>query len=173
MSVSPVGVGVIGTGSIGRLHAHNLATRVVGGRLIAVHDADDHRAARLAGELGTDVCPSAEALIAHPNVDAVIVATPTPTHAALTVAAIEAGKHVFCEKPLAQSAAQADEVITAAERAGGHVQVGFQRRFDPDYTRVIELLDAGELGRPRLYLSSLREPAPLTATPRMTSSCIS
>ena len=146
-------VGVIGTGGMGGRHARNLAHRVSGAELVAVMDADEARAATVAGDCGgAKVFGSGPDLINDGDVEAVLIASPDPTHAALAVACIEAGKPVLCEKPLGVDIADAKRVLDA-ELAGGRklVQVGLMRAFDPQHTAIKQAIDAGEIGRPLLF----------------------
>ena len=146
-------VGVIGTGGMGGRHARNLAHRVAGAELVAVMDLDEERATALAGECGgAKVFGSGPELVHDRDVEAVLIASPDPTHADLAVACIEAGKPVLCEKPLGVDIADAQRVVDA-EVAGGRklVQVGLMRAFDPQHTAIKEAIDAGEIGRPVLF----------------------
>ena len=105
MNNDTVGVGMIGAGAIGRIHARNLAKRTHGARLAAVMDVDAERAETVAAASGAGrVYADADALIADPEVDAVLIASPDATHAELALACIDAGKPVLCEKPLATTA---------------------------------------------------------------------
>ena len=145
-------VGVIGTGGMGGRHARNLAHRVAGAELVAVMDADEERAAAVAEECGgASVFGSGPALVNDDAVEAVLIASPDPTHADLAVACIEAGKPVLCEKPLGVDIDDARRVLEA-EAAGGRklVQVGLMRTFDPQHTALRRAIDAGEIGRPLL-----------------------
>jgi predicted dehydrogenase len=146
-----IGVGVIGAGLMGRRHAENLASRVDGGRLIAVTDAERAARERAAQELGAASCESVEALLDRTDVRAVVVASPKRFHEEHAVAAATAGKDVFLEKPIATSLAGADRVIAAAQKAGVRLQIGFQRRYDPAYAEARRIVWGGELGRPRVY----------------------
>ena len=131
-------VGVIGTGGMGGRHARNLAHRVSGAELVAVMDLDGARATALAEECGgAAVYGSGPELIGDPRVEAVLIASPDPTHADLAVACIEAGKPVLCEKPLGVDIEDAKRVLDA-EVAGGRklVQVGLMRTFDPQHTAL-------------------------------------
>jgi myo-inositol 2-dehydrogenase/D-chiro-inositol 1-dehydrogenase len=154
-----VGVGLIGSGRMGAFHAETVARRVPGARLVAVADPAPGAADRLTGALGggrayTDVAQ----LWADPDVDAVVIAAPARSHADLVVAASAAGKHVFCEKPMAVTLADADRAIDAARSAGVVLQVGFNRRFAADWRAARNLLDDGALGTPRLLRSLTRDP---------------
>jgi predicted dehydrogenase len=158
-----VGVGVVGLGEMGRVHAGHLAVGVPRARLVHVADAD-LATARAAGErLGVRWSTSLESMLEHP-VDAVVIATPPPSHPSLIAAAAHAGKAIFCEKPLAGTAAAACTAVEAVERAGAILQIGFQRRFDPSFAAAQRRVESGELGPIRLYLSSMRSQAPPSLT---------
>ena len=154
-----VGVALIGSGRMGSFHGETLAYRLPGARLVAVADPAPGAAERLATRL--DV-PSAYAdpaqALADPGVDAVVIAAPARFHADVIVAAARAGKHVFCEKPAALSLGDLDRAIEAVRAAGVVLQVGFNRRFAPDWAAARELLNDGTLGTPRLLRSVTRDP---------------
>ena len=143
-----VRIGVVGLGRLGRRHAENLAFRVAGVRLVAAASPiEAERAWAEASLNGVATYPGLAELLSHPGLDAVWLATPTALHADQTVAAIEAGKHVFCEKPLALDPADCDRAVAAAAgRSGQVVMIGFMRRFDPAYAEAKRRIDAGELG---------------------------
>jgi len=154
-----VDVAVIGSGRMGAFHARSLAQRIPGARLAAIADPAPEAAERLAAELGVDRAYDDPAkALADPAVAAVVIAAPARFHADLVVAAAEAGKSVFCEKPMALSLPDADRAIDAAGSAGTVLQVGFNRRFAPDWRAARALLDDGRLGTPRLLRSLTRDP---------------
>ena len=154
-----IGVALVGSGRMGSFHGAALARLIPGARLAAVADPAPGAAQRLAAELGADraYTDPAEAF-ADPAVDAVVIAAPARFHADLVVAAAAAGKGVFCEKPMALSLPDADRAIDAARAAGVVLQVGFNRRFAPDWQAARALLDDGTLGTPRLLRSVTRDP---------------
>ena len=152
-------LGLIGAGKVARVHASNLA-RIEGVRLVAVADAVPEAAESLAGEVGCDALASAGELLARADVDAVLVTTPPDTHAELIGAAADAGKQIFCEKPLATSVDDARGAVEAAERAGVLLQIGYNRRFDPGFRSVREEVQEGRVGRPLLLRISSRDPSP-------------
>ncbi len=157
----PVGVGLIGAGKIGRVHARNLAERLSGARLVAVADPDAGAAATVADRLGVRAIYAApEELLANDAVEAVVIASPAPTHGDLIHAAAAGGRHVFCEKPIALDLAVIDEALAAVARAGITLQVGFQRRFDRSFRQARDLVAAGHIGRPRLVRITSRDPQP-------------
>lgn len=156
-----VNIALIGAGRIGAVHATAITTGTPNAALVAVADVDDERAAALAAahNIAFHTGDPAAAL-AQPDVDAVLIASPTDTHVPLIVAAAAAGKHIFCEKPVAARLADIDTALAAVADAGVKLQVGFNRRFDPTFARVKAAIDGGEIGTPhRLHIVS-RDPAP-------------
>lgn len=148
MNSRGVGVGVIGAGMIGRVHAGNLARRTIGARVAAVMDIEQARAKAVSVDLGASAYCSAEELMADPSVDAVLIASPDAAHADQAIACIEVGKPTLCEKPLATTAADGERVLRAELAAGRRlVQVGFMRVYDRTHLEVCQMLRAGELGR--------------------------
>lgn len=146
-------VGVVGAGGMGTRHARNLLTRATGARVVAVADADVERARSLAAECGAGrVYEDGRALVSDPEVDAVVVASPDPTHADYVLACLDAGKPVFCEKPLATRSDQARAIVDREVAVGRRlVQVGFQRRYDAEFRALRRALSEGAVGRPVLY----------------------
>jgi inositol 2-dehydrogenase len=155
---SRVRAALVGAGRMAQTHARVLAA-VPTLELRAVCDPLPENATRLAETLGVPVSSFA-ALLSDPELDAIILATPTPTHAALIRQAAEAGKHIFVEKPIAGTLAEADEVVRAVTQAGVQCQVGFQRRYDPAYAEAKRALDAGELGEIATFRGVSRDPTP-------------
>ncbi|MEU6129409.1 Gfo/Idh/MocA family oxidoreductase [Saccharopolyspora sp. NPDC047091] len=154
-------VGVIGAGMMGSDHAARIHERLSGARLVAVGDPDAERADRAVRgvpEARAETDPLA--VITASDVDAVVIASPGPAHEPLLLAAVERGIPVLCEKPLTPDPESALRVVRA-EAAGGRklVQVGFMRRFDPEYLRLKELLDAEEFGRTLLLHCAHRNPS--------------
>ncbi|MEV7285114.1 Gfo/Idh/MocA family oxidoreductase [Streptomyces sp. NPDC093252] len=145
-----LGVAVLGAGHMGADHIRRIGRRVGGARVVAVADPDRPRAERAtAGLDGVALHTEAEAALDTPGVDAVVIATPDTLHEAALLAALERRLPVLCEKPMTPDPAGALRVL-AAETALGRrlIQIGFMRRYDPEYARLKEALDAGELGRP-------------------------
>ncbi len=154
-----VGIALIGSGRMGAFHGTTVSRHVPGARLVAVADPAPGTAERLAAELGADrAYPDTAQVWADPQIDAVVIAAPARFHADLVVAAAAPGKGVFCEKPMALTLADADRAIDAARTAGVVLQVGFNRRFVPDWAAARALLDAGQVGTPRLLRSLTRDP---------------
>ncbi|GAA1737590.1 Gfo/Idh/MocA family oxidoreductase [Aeromicrobium alkaliterrae] len=156
-------VGVIGAGAMGASHARTLANAVASAEVVALYDRDTQRAAAVAAEVGARVADSPEALI--DAVDAVVVVSPDFTHVDLVLACLAAGKHVLCEKPLAENAADAHRVVEAEVALGRQlVQVGFNRRFDPGFVELKASVTAGELGDVRLVHGIHRNASNATST---------
>jgi myo-inositol 2-dehydrogenase/D-chiro-inositol 1-dehydrogenase len=154
----PVGVAVIGTERTGSFHAETLSRRLPQ-VLVAVADPAQDAAERLAEALGAPrAYPDPAQLWDDPAVDAVVIAAPARAHADLVIAAAFAGEHVFCEKPMAVSLADAARAIDAARASGVVLRVGSNRRFAADWRAARALLDAGTLGTPRLLRSLTRDP---------------
>jgi myo-inositol 2-dehydrogenase/D-chiro-inositol 1-dehydrogenase len=154
-------VGLIGAGRIGQVHAATIAYRVHGAQLAAVSDpvreaaqtvADKLRVPRIAADYGE--------ILADPEIDAVLICTPTTTHAEIIIAAARAGKHIFCEKPVALNLPDTDAALAAVERAGVKLQLGFNRRFDANFARVRRAVTSGEIGTPQILHIISRDPAP-------------
>jgi myo-inositol 2-dehydrogenase/D-chiro-inositol 1-dehydrogenase len=150
---------LIGSGRMGSFHGETISRRLPDARLVAVADPAPGAAARLAETLGAArAYTDAAQVFADAEIDAVAIAAPARFHADLVVAAAAAGKHVFCEKPMALTLADADRAIDAARAAGVVLQVGFNRRFAADWAAARALLDDGTLGTPRLLRSVTRDP---------------
>lgn len=154
-------VGIIGAGRIGKVHAETLAHRALEARLLAVADSNLASARELADRhripQATD---DYRELLANPDIQAVFVCSATDTHAQFTKEAALAGKHVFCEKPIALDLGQIDQALATVKRAGVKLQVGFNRRFDANFARVRKAIECGEIGKPALLHIISRDPAP-------------
>lgn len=158
VTAAPVRVGLIGAGRIGRSHAGLLARRVLGAHLVAVADPRPGAAEDLAAPLGARATADPADLFAAPDVDAVVITASSTAHAELIVAAAAAGKHVFCEKPMGMSLEEIATATQAAADAGVALQVGFNRRFVPDWAAAHRLVTEGVLGTPQLLRSVTRDP---------------
>ncbi len=154
-------VGVIGTGMIGQDHIRRLTSVLSGARVAAVTDVDLDRARSVAGGVpGATVHETGQALIDDAGVDAVVVTSWGPTHEEYVLAAIAAGKQVFCEKPLATTREACDRIVDAEVATGRRlVQVGFMRRFDPQYRAMKAVVTSGEIGAPLLMHAAHRNPS--------------
>ncbi|HVV70230.1 MAG TPA: inositol 2-dehydrogenase [Verrucomicrobiae bacterium] len=154
-------VGIIGAGRIGKVHAENLAFRVPEARACAITDLNREAAQSVASRCGIPtVAGSVEQILGDPTIKAVLICSSTDTHADLIVRAAQAGKHIFCEKPIAHSLAKIDAALAAARQAGVKLQIGFNRRFDANFARVRSAVVNGEVGKPRLLHIISRDPGP-------------
>jgi predicted dehydrogenase len=140
--------GLVGAGEIGRLRAAALGL-VQGCVLAAVADADASRAQAAAQASGAQVFPDLGRMLGETELDAVIVSTPPHLHEQIVVAALEAGKHVLCEKPLAPTVESCRRMLDCAARHGLSIATGFNQRYFPAIQFVKQVLDRGELGRLR------------------------
>lgn len=154
-----VRVGLIGSGWIGTFHAETLAQRIPGAQLEAVADPVPGAAERVAGNHGvTKTFLDAADLLADPQIDAVVIASPAFTHTDLVVEAARAGKSVFVEKPMALTLEDADRAIAAAREAGVVLQTGFNRRFSHDFAAAGRAVHGGRVGTPQMLRSLTRDP---------------
>ncbi len=152
-------IGVIGFGRMGQLYARTLATSVERAQLYAVAEPDEQLRVALTGAFSVPhVFTEAHELIALPELDAVVIATPTSTHAELVIAAARSGKAVFCEKPLALTLERTHAVLEAITQANVPLQVGFMRRFDAAYQRAKTFISEGKIGHPITFKSIGRDP---------------
>lgn len=142
-------VGLIGAGLIGQVHARAYGN-LRNAQLVAVADIRPEKAAEVGERYGCRQFATLDDLLAAADVDVIDICLPTPLHASHTIRALDAGKHVMCEKPLARTLDEAREVRVAVERAAGKFTVGHVVRFFPEYARAHELIAAGEVGAPRV-----------------------
>ncbi len=154
-------VGIIGAGRIGRIHARNLALRIPEASLLAVSDIALEAAQSCASDLGVETAvEDYRAIIDDPDIDAIVICSSTDTHAQMMEDAAAAGKHIFCEKPIDFDLARIDRALAAVDKARVKLQIGFNRRFDPSFRRVRELVAAGKIGEPHLLHITSRDPQP-------------
>ncbi len=151
-------IGLLGAGRIGRVHAINIANHSRS-QLVAVSDVNEEAARSLADAYGARA-DSSEAILADASIDAVLIATSTDTHSDLIERAVAAGKAVLCEKPVDLSLERAQRCLDAVNTAGVPVMIGFNRRFDPNFSAIRASITAGEIGRPELLSITSFDPAP-------------
>ncbi|MGB7340585.1 MAG: inositol 2-dehydrogenase [Phototrophicaceae bacterium] len=154
-------IALIGAGRIGKVHAQAIMTAIPDANIVAVADFYAASASSLATEYNiafhTDNHLEA---INYQGVDAVIIASSTDTHAPFIIDAAQAGKHIFCEKPIAADLAKIDQALSAVAAAGVQLQIGFNRRFDPTFARIKQAIQTDEIGTPQLLHIISRDPSP-------------
>jgi myo-inositol 2-dehydrogenase / D-chiro-inositol 1-dehydrogenase len=150
-------VAVLGAGRIGKIHAANVASNPRA-RLAVVVDPIQAAAESLAAALGSEAATDADEVIGRSDIDAVVIGTPSDTHARLMLLAAHAGKAILCEKPIENDLAKADEVIAELDRVGVPVMMAFNRRFDPSNLELKRLIEAGEIGGVRQVVITSRDP---------------
>lgn len=159
--MATVRVVLIGAGRAGRVHANTLTRYLPNAELVGLVDSVA-QTLQETGEMygiGEEArFMTLEAAVAKLAFDAVVITTPTFTHKALAVEAAESGKHVFCEKPMAMSLEECDAIIEAAKRSGVLLQIGFMRRFSPEFASAAERIAAGEIGQPMIVKSLTHGP---------------
>jgi predicted dehydrogenase len=151
-------VGIFGAGFIAQAHAYAYALQPHA-RLAVIADPRRERAEELASTYGATAVGSVEELLAS-DVDAVSICTPTPTHADIAIAAMRAGKHVLCEKPVARSVEQADAMIEAARTHNVKFMVGHVSRYEVDHRRSKQIVERGDLGTLRMAYQAITGPFP-------------
>src|SRR5512143_130253 len=150
---------MVGAGRVGRVHSNSIARHVPGGQVVAIVDPATEVLQATADEYGIPDCFSTlEAALERGEFNGVVITTPTPTHKPLALLAAAAGKHVFIEKPMAMSLADCDEIIAATRHHQVLLQVGFMRRFDPEFVAAAKRIEAGEIGQPMMIKSLTHGP---------------
>ena len=154
-------LGLIGAGRIGRVHAEHLSYRIPEANLVAVSDIIVEAAEKLASDFQIPATyKDHRRIMEDKTIEAVVICSSTDTHAMMIAEAATAGKHIFCEKPIDHDLSKIDRVLAAVEQTGVKLQVGFNRRFDPNFQRVREIMAAGEIGEPHILRITSRDPGP-------------
>ncbi|MFD0966075.1 inositol 2-dehydrogenase [Seminibacterium arietis] len=153
-------VGIIGAGRIGRVHSESISKYVKGAEIKAISDVritDELTAWAKSMDIPT-VYDDYKQILQDPEIDAVLVCSSTNTHAPISIEAAQAGKHVFCEKPVDADPEKIREVLAAVEKAGVKFQVGFNRRFDHNFKAIKDRVIAGDIGQPHVIRVTSRDP---------------
>ncbi len=154
-------VGVIGAGRIGRLHIQSLAVHIPEATVAAVADVSLPAAKEMADKYNIRSAYSDyQKILKDRNIDAVIICSPTDTHAQYIQEAAAKGKHIFCEKPVDLTLNNIKAAISAVEKAGVKLMVGFNRRFDPNFLKIYEMVKSGAIGEPHILRITSRDPEP-------------
>lgn len=155
-----INVAIAGLGRIGKIHLKNLCRNFPEITVVAVMDVFDESKA-IADEFNVPVfVKDFDELLAVPGVDAVVICSPTDTHADYVVKAAKAGKQIFCEKPLDLSLDRVKEVLDIVEESGVKLMLGFNRRFDPEFKKIRQLVINGAIGDPQIIKITSRDPGP-------------
>ena len=157
-----VNVGIIGAGRIGKVHVESICTKVADGKVAALADPFmNEETEAWAKEMGiAKVTKDYKEVLADENTDAVLICSSTDTHSVISVEAIKAGKHVFCEKPVDHDIEKIQQVIDALKDSNVKYQVGFNRRFDHNFMAVQEAVASGKIGTPQIIKITSRDPEP-------------
>ena len=147
MEQKKLGICLIGCGRAGMIHARNYKNKVENARMVACVDAVEAAAKAAAEEMGiTKYYTDYHEILNDPEVDAVVVVAPTDLHKQIVIDCAAAGKHIFCEKPMAMTVEECDEMIEACDKAGVKLQIGFMRRFDASFREAKRLVESGAIG---------------------------
>ncbi len=158
MSMNRCRLGIVGAGRIGRLHAENIQSHLPQFQLMGI--ADPQLDAPWANHLGIPLCStSPETILTHPELDAVLIASPSSLHLEHLLIASHAGKAIFCEKPLGLHEDEMLSALTVIKNNATFLQLGFNRRFDPHFATLQQQVAAGEIGAPQILKISSRDPA--------------
>ncbi len=156
-----INLGLIGAGRIGRVHAENISYRIPAAQIKVVADVFLEAAQKCAADYHIPTAvQDPQQIFADPQIDAVIICSSTDTHAQFIEQAARAGKHIFCEKPIALDLAKIDQALSAVAESGVKLQIGFNRRFDPNFKQARDTVAAGKIGVPHLVRITSRDPAP-------------
>ncbi len=156
-----VNIGVIGTGRIGKVHIATLVQSVPQANVVAIADVSNASASETGQKFGIEkVYGNYKEILNNPGIEAVAICSPTDTHAQYIIEAANAGKHIFCEKPVDLSVKKIQEALDAVKKAGVKLMVGFNRRFDPNFLKVKEMVMDGKIGDPHVLKITSRDPAP-------------
>ena len=156
-----INMGVIGAGRIGKVHAESLVYHIPEANVLAVADVVVESAQSLAQQLNIlTATADYEDVLAIPEVDAVVICSSTNTHTEIIEKAAAAGKHIFTEKPIDLDLKKIDRALRKVEEAGVKLQVGFNRRFDPNFSRIRQAVETGEIGEPHMLHIMSRDPSP-------------
>lgn len=155
-------VGIIGAGRIGKVHITSISTRVKDAVIKTIADPFmNEETAAWAKQMGAEhTTKDYHEIIEDPEIDAVLICSSTDTHSPISLEAIRAGKHVFCEKPIDHDVEKIKEVIAALEGTNLKYQVGFNRRFDHNFEAVQQAVAAGKIGKPQIIKITSRDPEP-------------
>ena len=155
----PIRICMIGAGRVGKNHSRAITRHIAGASIVAIVDQVVPVREETAAEFGIEQqFDSLEQALDQVKFDAVVITTPTPTHLPITALAADHQKHVFLEKPMALNLEECDAIVEAVRRNGVLLQLGFMRRFDPEFVAAAQRIDAGEIGQPMMIKSNTHGP---------------
>ena len=152
-----INVGIIGVGRIGKLHINNLM-QIPSVNIVAI--TDPFMDVDWASSRELKIVPNAQAIFSDPKIDAVFILSPSTLHAEQIIKAAKAGKHIFCEKPIALDPLRIQEALEVVAAAGVKMQIGFNRRFDPNFKHLKDVYKAGDIGDLYMVKIIARDPSP-------------
>jgi myo-inositol 2-dehydrogenase/D-chiro-inositol 1-dehydrogenase len=156
-----VNVGVIGLGRIGKLHVHNIMAQIQAIKLIGVSDIIENSLQEVSQKYDIPIIKNDyRYLLDNKEIDAVVICSSTDTHAKIMIEAAQAGKDIFCEKPIALDLKEINRALEAVKTEGIKLQIGFNRRFDPSFMKAKEMVQSGKIGKPHIVKITSRDPAP-------------
>lgn len=156
---SKIRICMIGAGRVGKNHSRAITRHVTRAEIVAVVDLDAQVRAETAREFGIEQqFDTLEQALDRVDFDAVVITTPTPTHKSLTVIAAENKKHVFLEKPMALTLQECDVINQVVDQYSVFLQLGFMRRFDPEFVTAVQRIEAGEIGQPMMIKTNTHGP---------------
>jgi myo-inositol 2-dehydrogenase/D-chiro-inositol 1-dehydrogenase len=154
-------LGIIGAGRIGKVHAASISQRIEQAEVIAIADPDIDEAELLTRKLGIPMAfKDPMDVIHHAEIDAVVICSPTDTHIEYIRTCTDQKKHIFCEKPIDLDLNKIKNILEVVKEAGIQMMVGFNRRFDPNFAKIKELVSEGKIGDPQILKITSRDPGP-------------
>ena len=160
-TIHKTNIAVIGAGRIGNLHSKHLSSSISAAELTAIADIDLQAAQETAAQFNIPTAVSDyRELLDDPDIEAIAICSPTHTHTQIIQEAAVAGKQIFCEKPIGHDLSKVDQALKAVEKEGVKLMIGFNRRFDPNFRKVHEMIIEGKIGVPHILHITSRDPAP-------------
>lgn len=156
----PLKLGLLGAGRIGQVHAAAITSEVRDAKIAYIVDAYAPSAEALGQQYNIPYSTEPEDIFGNDDIDAVMICSSTDTHAEFMIRAAEAGKHIFCEKPIDHDLGRIDGALAAVEKAGVKCMIGFNRRFDHNFQKVRQMIDDGKIGERQVLQITSRDPAP-------------
>jgi myo-inositol 2-dehydrogenase/D-chiro-inositol 1-dehydrogenase len=160
ITVKKVNIGILGLGRIGKIHLQNIVTKINNAEVVAAMNPSLEGQSFAEKFNIPNVSSDPDIVFNNPDIDAVMICSPSPTHADYIIRAAESGKSIFCEKPLDLSLTKIQEIIKVTKKHNVPLMVAFNQRFDPDFSKVKAMIDEGKIGDLRTIKITSRDPAP-------------